>query len=115
MVLIKNQFIAMVLKKFLYNLRNWHLLVLQIFVPVALLLMVAFSPENNTSKDMFPPLKITLDSYEEPVTLLTGTNSRYYDTYRRYILQDHELKEVSYIRTKIIALVPTFTTFFRCN
>ncbi|KAJ3635392.1 hypothetical protein MTP99_008305 [Tenebrio molitor] len=104
MVLIKNQFIAMVLKKFLYNLRNWHLLVLQIFVPVALLLMVAFSPENNTSKDMFPPLKITLDSYDEPVTLLTGTNSRYYDIYRRYILQDHELKEVSYIRTKIIAL-----------
>jgi hypothetical protein len=105
----------MVLKKFLYNLRNWHLLVLQIFVPVALLLMVAFSPENNTSIDMFPPLKITLDLYDEPVTLLTGTNSRYYDIYRRYILQDHELKEVSYIRTKIVALVPTFTTFFRCN
>ncbi|XP_068902097.1 phospholipid-transporting ATPase ABCA3-like isoform X2 [Tenebrio molitor] len=104
MVLIKNQFIAMVLKKFLYNLRNWHLLVLQIFVPVALLLMVAFSPENNTSIDMFPPLKITLDLYDEPVTLLTGTNSRYYDIYRRYILQDHELKEVSYIRTKIVAL-----------
>jgi hypothetical protein len=106
--LIINQFIAMVLKKFFSTLRNWYLLILQIALPVALLIITVLSARGYVPKSTFPSLKISLDPYNEPVTLIAGiTNHPYYETYRNIVGNDHQLLNVSDIATEMIRLVLT--------
>jgi ATP-binding cassette subfamily A (ABC1) protein 3 len=103
--LIINQFIAMVLKKFFSTLRNWYLLILQIALPVALLIITVLSARGYVPKSTFPSLKISLDPYNEPVTLIAGiTNHPYYETYRNIVGNDHQLLNVSDIATEMIRL-----------
>jgi ATP-binding cassette subfamily A (ABC1) protein 3 len=103
--LITNQFIAMLLKKFFSTLRNWYLLILQIALPVALLIITVLTARGYVPKSTFPSLKISLDPYNEPVTLMAGiTNLSYYETYRNNLGNDHQPLEVSDIATEMSRL-----------
>jgi hypothetical protein len=114
--LITNQFIAMLLKKFFSTLRNWYLLILQIALPVALLIITVLTARGYVPKSTFPSLKISLDPYNEPVTLMAGiTNLSYYETYRNNLGNDHQPLEVSDIATEMSRLVLTVRVLSNSN
>ncbi|KAH0819471.1 hypothetical protein GEV33_003320 [Tenebrio molitor] len=95
----------MLLKKFFSTLRNWYLLILQIALPVALLIITVLTARGYVPKSTFPSLKISLDPYNEPVTLMAGiTNLSYYETYRNNLGNDHQPLEVSDIATEMSRL-----------
>ncbi|KAJ3635397.1 hypothetical protein MTP99_008310 [Tenebrio molitor] len=102
--LIINQFIAMLLKKFFSTLRNWFLLILQIALPVVLLIITVLDARGYVPKSTFPSLKISLDPYNEPITVMSGIANQYYEKYRNNIGNDHQLLEVSDIATEMIRL-----------
>jgi hypothetical protein len=105
--LIINQFIAMLLKKFFSTLRNWFLLILQIALPVVLLIITVLDARGYVPKSTFPSLKISLDPYNEPITVMSGIANQYYEKYRNNIGNDHQLLEVSDVATEMIRLVLT--------
>ncbi|KAJ3635396.1 hypothetical protein MTP99_008309 [Tenebrio molitor] len=100
--LIRNQFIAMVLKKTFFTLRKWYLLVIEIVTFVALLIFTVLITREDLLNNT---LKISLDPYEEPLTLMAGiTNQSYYKTYRNNVGNNHQILEVSDIATEMIRL-----------
>jgi hypothetical protein len=113
--LIINQFIAMLLKKFFSTLRNWFLLILQIALPVVLLIITVLDARGYVPKSTFPSLKISLDPYNEPITVMSGIANQYYEKYRNNIGNDHQLLEVSDIATEMIRLVLTIHVLSKSN
>lgn len=70
--LLRNQIIAMVMKKVLSTLRAWILLFIQVIMPVVFLIIAIVVARNmDTNRDL-PELELTLDSYDDPVTVLSG-------------------------------------------
>jgi hypothetical protein len=113
--LIINQFIAMLLKKFFSTLRNWFLLILQIALPVVLLIITVLDARGYVPKSTFPSLKISLDPYNEPITVMSGIANQYYEKYRNNIGNDHQLLEVSDIAAEMIRLVLTIHVLSKSN
>jgi hypothetical protein len=113
--LIINQFIAMLLKKFFSTLRNWFLLILQIALPVVLLIITVLDARGYVPKSTFPSLKISLDPYNEPITVMSGIANQYYEKYRNNIGNDHQLLEVSDIAAEMIRLVLTIHVLSNSN
>jgi hypothetical protein len=113
--LIINQFIAMLLKKFFSTLRNWFLLILQIALPVVLLIITVLDARGYVPKSTFPSLKISLDPYNEPITVMSGIANQYYEKYRNNIGNDHQLLEVSDIAAEMIRLVLTIYVLSKSN
>lgn len=102
--LLTNQFIAMLLKKNLSLLRSWYLFVLQILLPVALLIITVLTARNLAPKTTFPSLKMSLDSYIEPVTLLENNTNTNLDIYKK-VLEGHQVKIVTDLSKEILQLV----------
>ncbi|XP_017768274.1 PREDICTED: ATP-binding cassette sub-family A member 3 [Nicrophorus vespilloides] len=69
-----NHFKAMFLKRFLITMRSWAFFVVQMLIPILLLTFAIFSGRNSGVKDL-PAMKISLDSYNKPVTVLGTTNA----------------------------------------
>jgi hypothetical protein len=113
--LIINLFIAMLLKKFFSTLRNWFLLILQIALPVVLLIITVLDARGYVPKSTFPSLKISLDPYNEPITVMSGIANQYYEKYRNNIGNDHQLLEVSDIAAEMIRLVLTIHVLSKSN
>jgi ATP-binding cassette subfamily A (ABC1) protein 3 len=113
--LITNQFIAMLLKKKISTLRNWFLLILQIALPVVLLIITVLDARGYVPKSTFPSLKISLDPYNEPITVMSGIANQYYEKYRNNIGNDHQLLEVSDIAAEMIRLVLTIHVLSKSN
>jgi hypothetical protein len=113
--LIINQFMAMLLKKFFSTLRNWFLLILQIALPVVLLIITVLDARGYVPKSTFPSLKISLDPYNEPITVMSGIANQYYEKYRNNIGNDHQLLEVSDIAAEMIRLVLTIHVLSKSN
>lgn len=68
---IKGQF----LKKMLSSLRSWGTLIIQNVIPIFFVIM-SFVIVQSISKDQdLPPLKITMDSYKDTVTVLEGDSA----------------------------------------
>lgn len=83
MALRKNQIIAMILKRTLSTYRSLILSLIQIFVPVTFIVMAMLVARNMDMNKDLPSLPITLDSYENPITVVNGTNQN--DYYKSYI------------------------------
>lgn len=71
--LIKNQILAMMLKKTIYTQRNWILLLVQILIPVVLTILTMLINRAYTVGDVLPGLTIHMDSYPiNPVAILSN-------------------------------------------
>lgn len=78
----RNQIIAMVLKRSLSTYRSIILFLIQIFIPVMFIVMAMLVARNTDANKDLPNLPITLDTYENPVTVVNGTPSNpYYNHY----------------------------------
>lgn len=73
--LVQNQIIAMFKKKYLQTIRSWLLLLLQILIPVIFLIITILAGRERAIFNDLPPMLVTLDSYEEPVTVLQTNSS----------------------------------------
>lgn len=86
MKLIRNQIFAMILKRSLSTYRSLILSLIQIFIPVAFIVMAMLVARNSDMNKDLPSLPITLDSYENPVTVVNGTDGNpYYENYVRMV------------------------------
>ncbi|CAL8112749.1 unnamed protein product [Orchesella dallaii] len=73
--LLLSQFRGLFMKKLLYSLRKKRLIVSQIVIPVLLTIAaVVISSVMFTSSERSPPLKVTISSYKDPITLYSSTN-----------------------------------------
>lgn len=68
-VLIQNQALAMFLKKFFYQIRNWKTLLIVNLLPV-IFLIVTFIQSRNMDEVDPKPLEITLDTYSKATVVL---------------------------------------------
>lgn len=107
--LIHNQILAMLMKKSLSVLRTWIIQAVQIFIPVAFLIIAMLVVRNFDPHGELPALPITLSSYDNPVTLTeiktTATN---YSSIYLEITQGS--KVVPNITSEMLELV--FSTIF---
>ncbi|XP_063704504.1 phospholipid-transporting ATPase ABCA3-like [Culicoides brevitarsis] len=71
-----NQSLAMILKKYYYNIRNIKVLVIQNLIPVVFLILTIFTVRQWISTNTEAvPLRMTLDSYANSFTVLQVENS----------------------------------------
>jgi hypothetical protein len=115
-LLTRNQCVAMFLKKFLYAFRSWYLILIQTGPLMILLIATVLGNRGFDTKITFPALNITLDSYQNPITVISGRRNEYYAKYLQE-LNEYQVDEASNITAKILNLV--FTTFslvpFNCD
>ncbi|KAJ8951645.1 hypothetical protein NQ318_012316 [Aromia moschata] len=93
--LLINQFMAMLLKKIVSNMRSWILLCIQILMPV-LFLIITFLIER-IYKDIgdLPAMPLSLDKFDNPVTLREKINDNfnYADDYKKILTDKGHLVE----------------------
>lgn len=110
----KNQIIAMILKRSLSTYRSIILFLIQIFVPVTFIVMAMLVARNMDMNKDLPTLPITLDSYENPITVVNGSNENaYYKSYVNIInrdgnvlkdLEENDLSEEILARVRLLKL-----------
>ncbi|ODM80556.1 ATP-binding cassette sub-family A member 3 [Orchesella cincta] len=73
--LVKEQFLALLTKKYIYTLRKRKLMLSQLIIPVVILILAIWvSNKSFETPEPPPPLEIKLDSYKKPVTLASSTD-----------------------------------------
>ncbi|KAF2889010.1 hypothetical protein ILUMI_17163, partial [Ignelater luminosus] len=70
----RNQFTAMFLKYSLSILRSWLLYVIHNLIAVSFLALTIVVVRNKGFNDELPKLKVDLNAYNDPITVLTRTN-----------------------------------------
>lgn len=102
--MITNQVKAIALKKFLACFRTWHLLVLQTVLPIFLLVLTVLNSRNYALKVYFSSLEISLKSYQNPVTIISGLKNDYSDAYKN-LLKNYQVLEVENVSATVLDLV----------
>ncbi|ODM97302.1 ATP-binding cassette sub-family A member 3 [Orchesella cincta] len=73
--LVKEQFLALLTKKYIYTLRKRKLMLSQLIIPVVILILAIWVSNKSFETPEPPPaLEIKLDSYKKPVTLASSTD-----------------------------------------
>ena len=103
--LIKNQFLAMLMKKTLSVIRTYVLQFIQILMPVAFLVVAIIVSRNSNRPGDLPSLPITLDSYDKPVTLVEELVSSKYSQMYLNTLKGYEVQKVDNITSTMLRLV----------
>lgn len=104
----KNQILAMLLKKIVSTARSWILLLIQILIPVLFLIITIVAERSVDRNKDLPELELSLDSYDRPVTILSGYDpykSQYIDILKKgdHLYEDIERRNISaYIIDKTI-------------
>lgn len=66
----------------------------QFFLPIVLLIITVLNARSYVQDTVFPPLKMTLSSYNNPITLISGVNNSYYQAYiqtlQNYIVEESD-------------------------
>lgn len=85
-----NQLLAMFMKRGLCIYRSWILFLIQNSIPVIFLILAILSSRNRDTD--LPSLKIALNSYDNPVTVLTrNTSSPYSETYINSLRKNNKI------------------------
>ncbi|KAF2898000.1 hypothetical protein ILUMI_08174 [Ignelater luminosus] len=85
-----NQLLATFMKRSLSVFRSWILFLIQNSIPVIFLILAIISSQRRDSN--LPNLKIELNSYDNPVTVLTrNTSSTYSKTYINYLSKNNKI------------------------
>lgn len=90
--LINNQILAMLLKKAVCTARAWAILLIQMLLPVLFVMLTLLSERSSKSEKKLPVLKLSLDRYDRPVTILGGTGA-YKKEYLNALKEDNHLYE----------------------
>ncbi|XP_015840360.1 phospholipid-transporting ATPase ABCA3 isoform X2 [Tribolium castaneum] len=107
--LIRNQFIAMLMKKTLTFMRTWLLQLVQIIIPVAFLI-IAIVVSRNLNKNKFedlPKLLLTPHSYKNPIFLVEDHFKNQFSQNYFKNLEGFEVKSVTDLSTAILNLSRT--------
>lgn len=80
--LLLNQIKSMCMKKYLATIRTYILHLIQFFMPIVFLIIAIVV--NNATQSELPELKLTLDKYSNPKTLVAGSNTNI--AMNRYLL-----------------------------
>lgn len=83
----RNHLLAMLIKRVLSTVRSWILLLIQNIIPVLFLIIaIIVARQMNTANDL-PKLDITLDSYDDSVTVVTteNQNNLFYNQYKQLL------------------------------
>ncbi|XP_063925793.1 phospholipid-transporting ATPase ABCA3-like isoform X3 [Zophobas morio] len=111
--LIKNQFLAMLMKKTLSVIRTYVLQFIQILMPVAFLVVAIIVSRNSNRPGDLPSLPITLDSYDKPVTLVEELVSSKYSQMYLNTLKGYEVQKVDNITSTMLRLTETIPATVR--
>ncbi|XP_008193592.2 phospholipid-transporting ATPase ABCA1 isoform X1 [Tribolium castaneum] len=108
--LLRNQIMAMLLKKKLSLFRSWILFLFQIILPLIIVAGYTLMSISEGNESSYPSLKITLSSYNNTVTLLekNGADDLLPDTYVK-ALKDHTVKTVDNITKEILDVAKNLT------
>lgn len=110
--LIKNQFMAMLMKKYLSIARTWLLQIIQILIPVAFLIIaiIASRNMNKYTVESLPKLPLSLDIYEDPIILVQDDVSNRFSEHFLQIVQGHQVQKVTSIEEAMLNLVSVFAS-----
>ena len=107
LALIKNQFLAMFMKKCLSVARTRLLQLIQVLIPVTFLivaLVVSRNMDKNKTSDL-PKLPLTLESYNDPVVLIQSNFNDFYSRSYLESVKGHQVKNVTSITQTMLDLV----------
>lgn len=91
-VLILNQILAILKKKFYYIRHNWKFLLMNLLITIIYVLLITVLPESEITE--FPSLKISLANYTKTNVYLQSDNSSAADMYRRIVQQSQSVVSV---------------------
>ncbi|XP_018575545.1 ATP-binding cassette sub-family A member 3-like isoform X2 [Anoplophora glabripennis] len=115
--LLINQFLAMLMKKFLSTFRSWILLIIQIMMPVLFLIIAMVVARNQKRTGDLPALGIDLTRFKNPVTVVEDNpNSTYTKTYLD-ILKDlsYDFEVIDNITDRMLSLTAEASVRVRLN
>ncbi|KAF5273687.1 hypothetical protein FQA39_LY07377 [Lamprigera yunnana] len=85
-----NQLFAMLMKRGLCILRSWVLFLIQNFMVVLFLILAVISARKLNSSTNLPNLEITLNAYQNPITVATVIgNNKYSHSFKNLIIRDN--------------------------
>lgn len=106
--LVINQILAMFLKKILSSFRTLFLLIFHLLLPVIfIILYMVLYGEMAKSKDL-PKLAISLDNYDDPITLIKEKVMNNYSRIYREVIGGHRIEKVDDITKRMLYLVSNF-------
>ncbi|KAJ8951652.1 hypothetical protein NQ318_012323 [Aromia moschata] len=108
--LLNNQFMAMLLKKILSNMRSWILLCIQILMPVLFLIIAIVVARSNQQMGDLPAMPLSLDKFDNPVTLTEKINDNfdYTDDYKKVLTDEgHRVEDANNMTQRMIQLSGT--------
>ncbi|RZC40676.1 ATP-binding cassette sub-family A member 3-like, partial [Asbolus verrucosus] len=111
--LIQNQFMAMLMKKTLSVVRTWILQFIQILMPVAFLIIAIIVSRNMNKSGDLPKLSLTLDSYNDPITLIEVSPGDIYGQLYKETLEGYEVETVPNITETMLNLTETVPSTVR--
>lgn len=87
----KNQFLAMLMKRALSTWRSMILFFVQNLIPVAFLIIAIVVSRTMDATVDLPNLNMTLDSYNDPISVVTtnNINNLYYLQYKQMFRDEH--------------------------
>lgn len=109
----KNQMLAMFLKKIVYIMRSWILLLIHVALAVGMTIVTMVSISSGQFDVEAPERELSLDSYHRPVTVVSGSGpykQAYLDILKEknYLYEDINDKNMSeYILQKTIDEIST--------
>lgn len=87
-----NQFLAMLMKRSLSIGRSWVLVLVQNMIAVLFLILAIILSTRSKVSQPLPDMKISLNSYEKPITVLTQTgHNKYLESYKNLFTRNHHL------------------------
>lgn len=86
--LLANQILAMLMKKIVSTYRSWILLAIQIAMPTLFLIIAFVVNRSHKMTGPLPPMPLTLNKFENPVTIMEKSNSSYAQYYTN-VLKDY--------------------------
>ncbi|KAK9685301.1 ABC transporter [Popillia japonica] len=95
----RNQFVAMLMKKFRVTQRNWILLLIQNVIPIAFIVITMIVSRMMNIGIELPRIDSTLDPFIDPITTITRDNedNTYYVQYRNIL--ERENREIRHFPT----------------
>ncbi|CAH1158803.1 unnamed protein product, partial [Phyllotreta striolata] len=111
--LLKNQLLAMLMKKVLATYRSWILLLIQICVPLINIILTLSIPNAGVSSEGLPPMPLDLAKFNNPVTLVENLGE--YGGWYASVLDEHGLKPTveGNITERMLDLTKTYPNVVR--
>lgn len=104
--LIRNQYLAMLMKKVLSALRSWRLHLIVLAIPICMIIVTMLLNKAQKQPEL-PPLSLNLETYtkQKPMVLIENEDNSAYEEYFRKTSKVGSYKDVDNLTAEMLQLV----------